>query len=129
NLFADAALWSKILSRWHESGRPFNELDTFIGDACPTFREWVAHPEPDAYWDAYNPTPEQYAHLEIPVLTITGCYDGDQPGALEHYRQHLRYASPFARERHYLIIGPWDHGGTGIPKTEFAGLKVGQESV
>jgi putative CocE/NonD family hydrolase len=34
-------------------------------------------------------------------------------------------ATPEARTRHYLVIGPWDHDGTRTPKTEFGGLKLG----
>jgi putative CocE/NonD family hydrolase len=61
----------------------------------------------------------------LPVLTITGSYDGDQPGALTYYREHLRYGSPESRARHFLVIGPWDHAGTLAPKKEFAGVQFG----
>jgi hypothetical protein len=89
----------------------------------------MAHPMMDAYWDAYNPAPEQYAKLNLPILTITGQYDGDQPGALTHYRQHMARASAIAKARHFLIIGPWDHPGTRSPKEEVAGLKFGKASL
>ena len=50
-------------------------------------------------------------------------------GALEYYRRHMRYGSPAGREKHYLIIGPWDHAGTRTPKREFKALKLGEASV
>ncbi len=125
----DDDLWSKIFRKWYDSGRPFCELDDVLGIELPVLREWLAHPEPDTYWDAYNPTPEQCAALDIPILTITGSYDDDQPGALEHYRQHLRHASPAARARHYLIIGPWDHRGTVAPRSECGGVELGPASL
>src|SRR6202158_2716214 len=128
-IFSDAAFWSAIRRRWHDSGRPFREVDAMLGNPSPIFQEWLIHPEPDAYWDAYNPTADQYARLQIPILTITGSYDDDQPGALEHYREHMRNASPAARARPFLIIGPWDHAGTGTPKREFGGLKLGPASM
>ena len=65
----------------------------------------------------------------MPILTITGQYDGDQPGALAHYREHLANASAAARAQHYLVIGPWDHAGTRTPKAEVAGLTFGKASV
>ena len=40
---------------------------------------------------------EQYAKLSIPILTITGSYDDDQPGALAHYREYMKNASPEGR--------------------------------
>jgi putative CocE/NonD family hydrolase len=121
--------WGKRFAQWFESGLPFNELDSFLGNPSATFREWVSHPRQDAYWDQHNPTAEQYAKLSIPILTITGSYDGDQPGALKHYREHLKNAPAAIRARHYLIIGPWDHAGTRTPQAEFVGLKVGPASL
>jgi putative CocE/NonD family hydrolase len=56
-------------------------------------------------------------------------YDANQLGALTYYRQHLRSGSPSACARHYLVIGPWDHAGTRIPKTTFCGLTVGPASL
>lgn len=128
-ILTDHAFWSAIFREWHESGRPFRELDTAVGNSSALFQEFLAHPEPGDYWDAQNPTADQYARMQIPILTITGSYDDDQPGALEHYRQHMLRASPEVRARHYLIIGPWDHAGTRTPMPEFGGLKVGPASL
>jgi putative CocE/NonD family hydrolase len=129
NMFRDAAFWSAIYRQWYESGRPFCEVDSAIGNPSPVFQEWLEHPEPDEYWDAYNPTAQEYARLQIPILTITGSYDDDQPGALAHYQEHLRNAPPEARELHYLIIGPWDHAGTRTPKRNVGGLELGPASL
>jgi putative CocE/NonD family hydrolase len=126
-VFADLAFWSGIYKTWHKSGRSFRDVASVYGNHFATFQEWLSHPEPDAYWDAYNPTAEQYARIQIPTLTITGSYDDDQPGALEHYKQLMQVASPAAQ--HYLIIGPWDHAGTAIPQTTFGGLTVGSASL
>jgi len=128
-LLSDTAHWAEICRHWHESGRPFRELDTVFGDQSAVFQEWLAHPQLDEYWDAYNPTADQYARLDIPILTVTGSYDDDQPGALEHYKRHMQQASPSARSRHYLIIGPWDHLRTGMPSRTFGGLTLGAASV
>jgi hypothetical protein len=65
----------------------------------------------------------------MPILTITGSYDGDQPGALTYYQDHMRYGSEEAKAKHYLIIGPWDHAGTRTPKKEVGGLTFGDASV
>jgi uncharacterized protein len=128
-LFGDGEFWRGMNRRWYASGQPFKELDSLIGNPSAAFQEWVAHPKLDSYWDGYNPTRAQLAALTIPILTITGAYDDDQPGALEHYRQYMASASPQARARHYLVIGPWDHGGTRTPKAEVGGLKFGPDSV
>jgi putative CocE/NonD family hydrolase len=127
--WGNEAFWAAKYRRWFESGAPFRDLDTIVGVPSAVFQEWLAHPRIDAYWERYNPTSEEYSKLSLPVLTITGCYDGDQPGALTHYREHMKNASEEGRARHYLVIGPWDHAGTRAPQREFAGLKFGPASL
>jgi putative CocE/NonD family hydrolase len=128
-IFGDKDFWAQFYRRWYVSGRPFREIDSLLGNPSPVFQEWIAHPEPDAYWDRYNPTNAQYAALQIPILTITGSYDDDQAGALEHYRRHMQSASPRGQASHYLVIGPWDHDGTRTPRAEVGGLKFGPASL
>lgn len=121
--------WGGRFQEWFESGAAFRELDSQLGSPSAIFQEWLAHPYQDAYWDQYNPTAAQYAKLSLPILTITGSYDGDQPGALMHYKEHLENATPAGRARHYLVIGPWNHAGTRTPMREFCGLEVGPASL
>lgn len=129
SIFADQEFWRGQYRRWYESGRPFNELDALVGHPSSLFQEWISHPELDAYWDAYALTTESYAKLDLPILTLTGSYDFDQPGALHHYREHLRHATPDAASRHYLVLGPWDHAGTLAPKRDVGGLQLGPEAL
>ena len=129
NVTGDGAFWSAMFRQWFESGRPYSELDRLTGTVWPVFHEWLAHPDVDSYWDHYNPSPEQYAKLSIPILTITGSYDDDQPGAIAHYRQFMKYAAKEARARHFLVIGPWDHGGTHAASAQVGGLTFGPASL
>jgi putative CocE/NonD family hydrolase len=129
NLFGDPLFWlSKYRERYFQH-RPFASLDTIAGNTTTIFPTWMAHPTPDAYWDPMTPTPEEYAAIDLPILSITGYFDGDQIGALTYYRRHQRYATPPARSRHYLILGPWDHPGTRTPVKEIGGLRFGDASV
>jgi predicted acyl esterase len=63
------------------------------------------HPSYDRFWQEMIPYREQFAHINIPVLTITGYYAGSEPGALYYFTQHHRY-NPHAN--HVLLIGPYD---------------------
>jgi uncharacterized protein len=128
-LFGDEKLWTSVFKRLYLGHRPFAELDRLAGMPSQHFQDWIAHPEPDAYWDAFNPSAAQYAKIDLPILTITGQYDGDQAGAFAHYRAHFAHASDAAKQRHYLIVGPWDHAGTRTPQAEFGGLKFGPASL
>jgi putative CocE/NonD family hydrolase len=89
----------------------------------------LKHPAVDAYWDAVNPSAENYARIDKPILSITGHYDADQTGAMTHYLRHLRSASAETRKKHYLVIGPWDHSGSQKSRRENAGLTFGPASL
>lgn len=128
-IFADQSFWNHRFKEWFVSGRPFKALDTFLDNPSPLFQEWISHPQRGEYWDRYNPTAKQYSDLAIPILTITGIYDGDQPGALAHHAAHMQNADAAMRVRHFLIIGPWDHAGTRTPKAEFCGVQAGPASL
>ena len=128
-VFGDSAFWTAKYKELFVDHRAFKDLDTIVGNPSPSFQTWIAHPLIDSYWDSYNPSAEQYAKLDLPILSVTGQYDGDQPGALAHYRQHMAHASTHAKDQHYLIIGPWDHAGTRTPKAEVDGLTFGKASL
>ena len=129
NIGFDGEHWDNLVNRLYSSGKPYASLDTEAGMPSRLFQEWMEHPSWDSYWEARNPTDSELARVSLPVLTITGYYDGDQKGALELYRRHMRHASEEARQRHHLIIGPWSHGGTRTPTKELAGYTFGDESV
>jgi len=108
---------------------PFNTLDKIYGNTLTEFQTMLKHPAVDAYWDAMNPSAEDYARIDKPILTITGHYDADQTGAMTHYRRHVQSASPEAGRKHYLTIGPWDHAGSQQSKRENAGLTFAPASL
>jgi putative CocE/NonD family hydrolase len=129
-LFFDAqAFWSERFRESFELGVPFKDLDTALGNPSAVFQEWTSHPRQDAYWDSHHPTPDERVGISIPILTITGLYDSDQPGALTHYREHVARVAPEIRKQHYLIIGPWDHAGTRVPRPAFGGLECSPASL
>jgi putative CocE/NonD family hydrolase len=128
-IFGEGELWNQKFREMFLVHRPYRELDRIVGNPSPVFQRWLSHPTNDAYWQGMVPTPEQYAKIDLPILTITGHFDGDQPGALTYYRAHMRYASPAARDRHYLIVGPWDHAGTRTPNPHVGGLTFDPASV
>ena len=108
---------------------PFAEADHLVGDQTTEFPTMIQHPAVDAYWDAMCPTDEQYARMNLPALTITGYYDGNQLGALTHFRKHHRLAPAEATVRHFLVIGPWDHGASQVARSNIGGLVMPEASV
>jgi putative CocE/NonD family hydrolase len=67
--------------------------------------------------------------MDLPILSINGCYDGDQPGSLSYYKEFMQYATASAKNNHYLIIGPWDHAGTRTPAINVGGLIFGDSAL
>jgi hypothetical protein len=129
SLFGDGGYWNSKYRAGYLAHVPFAKLDSVVGNPSPAFQRWLAHPSYDSYWAGMAPSPEQLARLSIPVLTRTGMYDGDQIGAMEHYRNHMKHGTPEAKARHYLMIGPWDHAGTRVPQKTFGGLTFSEKSV
>lgn len=128
-LFADAEFWPGLWRERFTTGQPFSNLEHALGGNEPVLREWIAHPSVDEYMDRMVPSAEQFKALDMPILTITGSYDDDQPGALEYYRQFMNVATPAQRAKHFLIIGPWDHAATRTPRTPIGGIDFGAASL
>lgn len=125
-LFGDATYWREAFTDALEQGVPFVDLDEFVGLKRDLFDEWASHAYLDDYWRNLNPTDEEMAAIDMPILSVTGLFDGAQPGALEYYRQHMANASAEAKAKHYLVIGPYDHGGVTVPSARVAGIDVPQ---
>ena len=125
NLSRERSFWhQKLLERYLEH-RPLREFDKIVGNMSTVWQKHLDHPVPDAYWDAMVPTVDDYKRINIPILTVTGHYDGRQRGALEYYRRHMAYGTPEGREKHYVIISPSGHNYRAL---EVGGLKFGEAS-
>jgi hypothetical protein len=129
NLFGDQKFWRTKFLEAYKKHIAFKSLDSFVGNPSVNFQRILKHPMADAYYDAMVPTVDQFKKITLPILTITGQYDGDELGALTFYRDHIANASPEARAKHFLIIGPWDHAGTRTPTDEVVGIKFGSAAV
>jgi uncharacterized protein len=125
NLFGDSKFWRTKFLDAYKKHIAFSTLDSFVGNPSQNFQRILKHPTPDAYYDAMTPSLDQFKKISLPILTITGQYDGDELGAMMYYRDHIANASPEVRAKHFLIIGPWDHPGTRTPTDEVAGVKFG----
>ncbi len=115
--FADEGVWRALNEKWYRSGRPYRDLGRIFGRPNPIFIRWLNHPSYDRFWQTMIPFREQFAHLDIPILTTTGYFDEGEPAALYYFSQHQRYN---AHADHTLLIGPYDdnviqHGSLTSP--------------
>ncbi len=125
----DEAFWSTSNAAFATSGLPFRQMDRWAGLPSPVFQRWLNRPVFDAGWEATLVSPEAYRKLTIPILTITGHYDDDQVSAMTYYRNHGSQGTVQAWNQHYLVMGPWDHGGTRTPAKEVEGVTFGDAAM
>jgi len=124
SLFADSSYWPAEFAEHFRSGRPYSELSRLADENGPILEEWMAHPSCDDYWKSHNPTAQQYSDISIPVLTVTGYFDGDQPGALKYYQDHQSNVNQDIANLHYLVMGPYSHYGTLDPEQSHGGVTI-----
>ena len=122
NLFGESSFWIEKFRELYLNHRPYKDLDKIVGNESTVFQQWVAHPAFDAYWQKLEITPEQYKKISIPILTITGHYDDDQPGAMTYYRDHMKYGNGRSQGEalsDHRTLGPCRHAdpqqGSGRP--------------
>ena len=92
---------------------PLNDGDTMsAGYAVQFYRDWVAHPDYDAYWKAISDE-ESFSKYNVPVHTSGGWFDIFLQGTINGFvgvRKHG--ATEAARTQSRMIIGAWGHGPT-----------------
>jgi len=115
--------WDSIYRAWYAKGSAYKLLDSVAGRGYnKIFRKWLEHPSYDAYWQNMIPYKNEFSHIDIPVLSTTGYYDGGQIGAMYYFREHHRY-NPKAE--HYLLIGPYGHfGAQSKPDSVYNGYTI-----
>ncbi len=106
--FGNNAHWDSVFKKWYVSGKAFRSLDSIEGRGNKIFQRWLQHPANDAYWQNMVAYKNDFANINIPVLTTTGFFDPDQLGAMYYFKQHHLYNK---NATHYLLIGPYDHAG------------------
>ena len=99
--------WDKVFAH-----RPLLTMDEVMGRRMPLYRDFLQNHTMNDYWKRIQFTADDFRAIDLPALTVTGWFDGDQPGALLYWEGAREY-SP-ARDEQYLIIGPWNHGQTFV---------------
>jgi putative CocE/NonD family hydrolase len=129
NAFGDLEYWYDVFKRMYLEHIPYGKLDELTINLSTRFKTWTEHQHLDEYWDGTNIGQEEFARIDLPILSLSGLYDGALLGTIGYYRRHLAAAPPEAAERHYLVIGPWDHAGTRHPMRKVGGLSFGPQAL
>lgn len=100
---------------------PVSAIGDILDCAGPSWQEFLEHDTLDELWQsrrwdgAYD--------FDIPSLHVTGWHDReDIQGAFHHYEQMIE-SSP-ARDRQWLLVGPWSHVSSRHPSDVYAGVEA-----
>jgi uncharacterized protein len=98
--------WCSALdAKWYAAGKPFRDLPRLAGRPSSIFQRWLAHPAYDTYWRRLVPSPQEFGHVDIPVLSLTGYYSAGEGGTLFYFLQHYQHDPQAAQ---ILLAGPYD---------------------
>jgi uncharacterized protein len=93
----------------------------YLKDAIPFWKEMMAHPNRDEFWQKRNILPH-LKNVAPAVMVVTGWYDAeDLYGSFKSY-QSIEKLNP--KSNNVLVVGPWHHGGWA----SVAGDKLGPAS-
>jgi putative CocE/NonD family hydrolase len=111
--------WDLVKPERFVNHRPLLTMDEAFGRRIPFYRDALTHSTLDSYWKRIQFTAADFAKISIPVLHVTGWYDGDQPGAL-FYWDGMEEHGP-VKENRFLIVGPWVHAQTYLGGADHVG--------
>jgi uncharacterized protein len=97
---------------------PLRTLDTaMLGRKAEVWQDFIDHPDNDHYWRfSVGDRPRtgemgagRYSQVNVPSLNITGWYDQVSQATINNYMGMVRYGPKNLRDKHQLIVGPWEH--------------------
>ncbi|HZP12201.1 MAG TPA: CocE/NonD family hydrolase [Nevskiaceae bacterium] len=101
----DDAQWRAIDQRWYQSGKSYADLDRLAKRPSRAFHRWLGHPSYDRYWQKMIPFGDEFARVDIPVLTTSGFAGHTEAGALYYFDEHTRHRR---KADHTLVLGASD---------------------
>lgn len=122
SVYEDPNHWSRVYTQLFESGKAFKDIDKIEGTPNPWFQKLLKHPSYDQFYQDMLPYKKDYAKIDIPVLSITGYFDGAAISAIDYMKRHYQFNS---NADHYLLTGPYTHGtAQGIPSSHYGKYKL-----
>ncbi|NOX56107.1 MAG: CocE/NonD family hydrolase [Planctomycetes bacterium] len=101
--------WTR--ERWNQALRtlPLRTWDRTLGAKVQYLRDWVAHPQFDAYW-ARSSIRGRGGQITAPMYVVGGWYDIFAKSVLEHVAAVRAARSGPRRQTIHVLMGPWAHG-------------------
>jgi uncharacterized protein len=85
-----------------------NVNSKYLKGKMPTWNDFVAHPNYDAFWKKQSLEP-RLTSVQVPTLNVAGWFDQeDFRGPLKIYELLEKHDT---KNQNFLVVGPWNHGG------------------
>jgi hypothetical protein len=118
---ADFSSMSQVPGAKNLDVLPLNKVDDAVfTKSVPFFDKWLGMSQPDQ-WTSFQMS--EVAKVKIPVLAISGFWDGDGIGTRLNWEARQREG----HANQWVIFGPWEHGFNA--KTKFGDVDYGQDAV
>lgn len=94
---------------WYMKLGALSNINTkYFKGTKPTWNDFVAHPNYDAYWKEQSLEP-RLTRITVPALNVAGWFDQeDFRGPLRIYELLEKHDK---KNQNFLVVGPWNHGG------------------
>jgi putative CocE/NonD family hydrolase len=94
---------------WYLDLGPLSNVNAkYFHDKIPTWRDFVNHPDYDAFWKRQGFAP-WLNRVTVPTLNVAGWWDQeDFYGPIKIYELLERHDRS---NQNFLVVGPWNHGG------------------
>ncbi len=94
---------------WYLHLGPLSNVNTrYFHGKMPTWNDFVAHPNYDAFWQKQASAP-YLKRVQVPALHVAGWWDQeDFYGPLKTYELLEEHDT---KNQNFLVVGPWNHGG------------------
>src|SRR3569833_3263888 len=116
--------WDHIYKRL-----PVGTADDTGHHGTPHYRDWLAHPTRDSYWDGIS-FDNDYSKISVPILSIDGWYDIFLRGDINDDAGMRRQGkTPETRSGKRLMIRPWAHETGGRNALPVGGIGANPDPV
>lgn len=94
---------------WYLELGPLSNVNAkYFQGKIPTWRDFVNHPDYDAFWKRQGFAP-WLNRVTVPTLNVAGWWDQeDFYGPIKIYELLERHDT---KKQNFLVVGPWNHGG------------------
>jgi len=111
---------------WYLKLGPLANIDAkYLHGKIPTWNDFVAHPDYDAFWKKLAVTPH-LARVAVPTLNVAGWWDQeDFSGPLKIYAALEEHDTG---RMNSFVAGPWNHGGWAREGSRLGRIAFGDDT-